>query len=79
MSDNRARKVPVYAVLRLELNVADPDLAVAIKEIVPSLQEAEAEVERLNRINADKNCRYILRATRYYPDGRRSQADNHDE
>jgi hypothetical protein len=64
MSDNRARKVPVYAVLRLELNVADPDLAVAIKEIVPSLQEAEAEVERLNRINADRNCRYILRATR---------------
>lgn len=58
-SDNRAPKIPVYAVLRLESDSADPELAVAIKEVVPTLQQAEAEVERLNRLNADKNCRYV--------------------
>ncbi len=48
MSDNRPRKIAVYAVVRLELDVATPDLAVAIKEVVPTLQEAEAKVQRLN-------------------------------
>src|ERR1700730_5043939 len=74
-SDNRVRKIPVYAVLRLESDSADPELAVAIKEVVPPLQQAEAEVERLNRLNADKNCRYVWRATRYFPDGRHGLED----
>jgi hypothetical protein len=68
-SDTPVRKVPVYAILRLESDVANPELAVAIKEVVPTLEEADAEVERLNRLNAEKNCRYIWRATRYLPEG----------
>jgi hypothetical protein len=78
MTGNRARKIPVYAIVRLDLGVANPELAVAIKEVVSTLQEAEAEVQRLNRLNADKNCRYIWRATRYFPDGR-SGLENSDE
>jgi hypothetical protein len=65
-----ARKVPVYAVLRLELDAADPELAVAITEVLPTLEEADAEVQRLNRLNADKNCRYVSRTTRYFSAGR---------
>ena len=69
MSGERARKIAVYAIVRLDLDVAAPDLAVAIKEVVPALQDAEAEVPRLNRLNTEKNCRYFWRATRYFPDG----------
>jgi hypothetical protein len=69
MSRERARKIPVYAIVRLELDAAAPDLAVAIKEVVPTLQDAEDEVQRLNLLNSEKNCRYFWRATRYFPDG----------
>jgi len=76
MSDDRPRKIAVYAVIRLELDVANPELAVAIKEVVPTVQEAEAEVQRLNLLNAGRNCRYVWRATRYFPDGRRGQEES---
>jgi len=69
MSGEYARKIPVYAIVRLDLDVVAPDLAVAIKEVVPTLQDAEAEVQRLNLLNSDKHCRYFWRATRYFPDG----------
>jgi len=63
-------------VIRLELGVANPELAIATNEVVPTVQEAEAEVQRLNLLNADRNCRYVWRATRYFPDGRRDQEDS---
>jgi len=66
----RARKVAVYAILRLELDVAQPDLAVAVTAVLPTPEEAELEVQRLNRLNADKKCRYVWRVTRFFPDGR---------
>src|SRR4029077_20684236 len=47
-----ARRVPVYAIVRLDLDVATPDLAIAIKEVVRALPEAEAEVQRLNLLNS---------------------------
>jgi hypothetical protein len=56
MSGERARKIPVYAIVRLDLDVATPDLAVAIKEIVPTLQDAEAEVQRLNLLNSENTA-----------------------
>lgn len=45
---------------------------------MPTIQEAETEVQRLNLLNADKNCRYIWRATRYFPDGRHGQEDSNE-
>jgi len=39
--------------------------------------EAELEVQRLNRLNADKKCRYVWRTTRFFPDGRHPN-DNSD-
>ena len=75
----RARKVAVYAILRVELDVAQPDLAVAVTEVLPTPEEAEAEVQRLNRLNADKKCRYVWRATRFFPDGRHPQDKTDDQ
>jgi hypothetical protein len=69
MSAKRARRIPVFAIVRVDLDVVTPDLAVAIKEVVPTLQDAEPEVQRLNLLNSEKNCRYFWRATRYFPDG----------
>jgi hypothetical protein len=59
--------------------VADLGLAVAVKETVPTVEEAGAEVQRLKRINGDKNCRYIWKATRSYSDGRRSRDRSDDK
>lgn len=78
VNEKGAHKVSVFAILRVELDVRDPEQAVAVKEVLPTVEEAEEEVQRLNRLNADKNCRYIWRATRFYPDGRRSPDDSVD-
>ena len=37
---------------------------VTVKRVVWNLDEARAEVERLNRINQDKGCRYFWQYTR---------------
>ncbi len=37
---------------------------VTVKEIVTSVEQAEAEVERLNNLNADKGVRYFWQPTR---------------
>lgn len=74
MGENRPRKIQVYAVVRLDLfleNLENPERleqAVSVKEVVPTVQEAEAEVQRLN---SDKDVRYFWQATRYFPDRRK--------
>ena len=41
----------------------------AVKEIVRDLEIAQAEVERLNRLNGHKNCRYYWQTTRLFGPG----------
>jgi hypothetical protein len=42
-----------------------------VKEVLPTLEEAEAEVQRLSALRTEPdNIRYVVRATRYYPAGR---------
>ena len=43
---------------------------ITVTSVVPTLEEAAAEVDRLNALNADKGATYFWMATRYYPDGR---------
>lgn len=43
---------------------------VTIKEVLSTDVEAQAEVERLNRENADKECVYFYQRAKFYPDGR---------
>lgn len=48
----------------------EPDLFVTIKEVVPTQDEAQREVQRLNELNAEKSCIYFSQFTRVFADGR---------
>jgi hypothetical protein len=47
-----------------------------VKEILPSMEGAEKEVERLNELSRDKGCYYFWQATRYFPEGKESNQEN---
>ena len=69
---------PVFAVIRLDHSFTDlsqnagatPQAAVivTVKEIVATREAAEAEVERLNNLNAEKGCCYFWQQTRFVSD-----------
>ena len=61
----------VFAVLRYDPEDCAPDIErhVTVKEIVWSLDLAQAEVTRLNQLNAAKGVRYFWQATRLYRPG----------
>jgi hypothetical protein len=40
-----------------------------VKEVVLTAELAQQEVDRLNLINTDKNCRYFWEGTHFFPDG----------
>ena len=64
-------KINVYAVIRVdEFDGVSGDEGITIKEIVPTLEEAVQEVERLNKLQEGKRCHYFWRLGRYYPQGR---------
>jgi hypothetical protein len=62
-------KIQVFAVIRLDdrSNIED---GITVKEILPTLEEAIREVERLNSLNAMKGSRYFWQTTRFFPQGR---------
>ena len=61
----RKRNTQVYAVVRIDNYLtAELENNITIKEIVWSLEEAEAEVARLHELNASKGCRYFWQSTR---------------
>ena len=65
---------PAYAVIRLDHQLrnlsssggATPEASVivTVKEVLLSQERAEAEVERLNKLNSEKGCRYFWQYTR---------------
>ena len=59
----------VFAVVRFDADMGEPENQIMAKEIVSSQEVADAEVARLNRLNADKGCVYFSQITRYFPDG----------
>ena len=63
------KKIHVYAVLRVDGDISG-DEGITVKEILPTLEEAMQEVERLNQLNRGKNCRYFWRIGRCFPEGR---------
>lgn len=68
------RKTEAYAVIRFDqFGLAhDVDIAnlIHIVAVVPTLDEAESEVARLNRVNAEKETRYFWQYAPYFPEGR---------
>lgn len=43
---------------------------ITVVSVLPTIAEAEREVERLNALNAPKGATYFWMTTRYYPQGR---------
>jgi DNA-binding PadR family transcriptional regulator len=66
-SQTQYAKETVYAIVRIDRYVSNSADSITVKEIVRSQAIAESEVERLNRINADKECLYFWQATRLFP------------
>jgi hypothetical protein len=60
----RRRIGEAYAVIRFDHPTVS-DNAVTVKEIVSTLDEAVAEVERLNALRKDDSYRYVWQATRW--------------
>ena len=61
----KKRKTPVYAVIRVgDYPSGALENCITIKEIVWSLEEAEAEVKRLNELNRSKDSKYFWQYTR---------------
>jgi hypothetical protein len=53
---------PGYAVVRIDeydIPGIPKDQLITVKEVWSSQEQADAEVARLNAINADKSCRYF--------------------
>lgn len=61
-------KKQVYAVIRIDTYRASVEDQVTVKEIVPTLEAAQAEVLRLNELNRDQGCRYLWQATKLIPE-----------
>ncbi|MDQ3707848.1 MAG: hypothetical protein M3387_00800 [Actinomycetota bacterium] len=78
MSRNHLGKVQVHAVVRHDrFHGQDVDIATSITvvEVLPTKDQALAEVQRLNALNADKGCEYFWTPTRYWPEGRSTEPD----
>jgi len=59
----------VYAIVRFDRFMESPENSFTVKEIVRTQDVAEAEVKRLNEVNADKDCNYFWQTTRLFPPG----------
>jgi hypothetical protein len=59
----------VWAVIRFDSFQTEPESQFTIKEVVWSAELAQTEAERLNRLNAEKGCRYFIQITRLFPPG----------
>jgi hypothetical protein len=55
---------PAYAIIRVDLDVKDDEARFTVRRIVWSEELAEADVQRLQELNADKSARYLWQYTR---------------
>jgi len=64
-------KTHVYAIVRIDefYDQSTPiENKITVKEVVRSLQEAEAEVARLNTLNESRGAKYFWQTTRLIED-----------
>jgi hypothetical protein len=63
-------KITVHPVVRLDKYFDNAEEQVAVQAMLPTTEEAEAEVRRLNAMRDPSRVVYFMRATRCYPEGR---------
>ena len=71
MKMDRSKYIQMYAVVRVDGPVKGPDQyenMITVKEIVPTLENAAAEVARLNKLNQKKGCPYFWQTTKVFHD-----------
>jgi hypothetical protein len=64
----------VYPIVRIDkrISATDPTNSIMVVKVLTSQVDAEAEVSRLNQINADKNCIYFYCTSRLIEQGAES-------
>lgn len=68
---SRSTRLDVWAVIRFEPESSEPQIIVTVKEILPTREEAEREVQRLQNLpDKPDGVSYFFQHTRYFPDGR---------
>lgn len=77
----KQQKRQLFVVLRIDLdmtcfgepgeNASEGLEGVTVTEVLPTAEEASSEAARLNKTNADKQCRYYWMTARYFPEGRK--------
>lgn len=71
-----AQKVEAFAVVRIDdyegISLRE---RITIKEILPTIEEAEAEVARLNALPKRGNPEYFVAGSKWFPEGRGARAD----
>jgi hypothetical protein len=70
--DSPHSKYPhVYPIVRIDtpLSQSDPQNEITVVKVLTSQVAAEAEVSRLNQINADKSCTYFYCTSRLVEQG----------
>ena len=75
LTKDRPYPTQVYAVIRVDADGERVEDQVTVKEIVSSLELAEAEVAHLTEINAANGCRYFWQATRLFAPGTSAGTD----
>ena len=74
MSRTHRDRAQVFAVIRFDPDISAIEDQITVTEIVSEQSIAEAEVARLNELNAAKGCRYFWQPTRLYPAGTSASA-----
>lgn len=69
MSPSRTPSTHVWAIVRHDSEMTEPEHQFTVKEVVHDPELARLEAERLNRVNAGKPCRYFVQLTRLFAPG----------
>jgi hypothetical protein len=72
-------KLGVHAIFRHDQGSADVTLGIAVVAVVPTREQADRKVERLQEINRDTGCRYFWTPIRHYPKDAASKRRVHDK
>jgi hypothetical protein len=64
----RKAKTHVYAIIRVDESYEHIEDKITVKAVVRSIEEAKAEVARLNTLNESKGAKYFWQTTRLIED-----------